>query len=135
MGDQGSMPRLGRSPRGGYGNLLQCSCLENPHRQRSLVGYSPWGRKESDMTWQLNNIANNIQYLFRIFKSLVGASSPEIHPQETPFQKLTSSFPFQHLITGNALHPTLFPFQIHYPSSKAPCVVLLSENFCTPQPR
>ena len=40
------------------------------------------------MTWQLNNnIANNIQYLFRIFKSLVGASSPEIHPQETPFQK------------------------------------------------
>ena len=21
-----------------------------PHRQRSLVGYSPWGRKESDMT-------------------------------------------------------------------------------------
>ena len=26
------------------------SCLENPHGQRSLVGYSPWGCKESDMT-------------------------------------------------------------------------------------
>ena len=25
------------------------SCLES-HRQRSLVGYSPWGGKESDMT-------------------------------------------------------------------------------------
>ena len=25
------------------------------HGQRSLVGYSPLGRKESDMTWQLNN--------------------------------------------------------------------------------
>ena len=37
--------------------------------------------------------------------------------------------------TGNALHPTLFPFQIHYPSSKAPRVAFLSENFCTPQPR
>ena len=29
---------------------LQYSCLENPHGQRSLVGYSPWGRKESDTT-------------------------------------------------------------------------------------
>ena len=26
---------------------------ENPHGQRSLVGYSPWGRKESDMTEHL----------------------------------------------------------------------------------
>jgi len=25
------------------------------HRQRSLVGYSPWGGKESDKTEQLNN--------------------------------------------------------------------------------
>ena len=29
---------------------LQYSCLQNPHGQRSLVGYSPWGHKESDMT-------------------------------------------------------------------------------------
>ena len=28
--------------RGGYGNPLQCSCLENPEGQRSLTGYSPW---------------------------------------------------------------------------------------------
>ena len=28
--DMGSIPELGRSPRGGHGNLLQCSCLENP---------------------------------------------------------------------------------------------------------
>ena len=26
------------------------SCLENPHGQRSLEGYSPWGRRESDTT-------------------------------------------------------------------------------------
>ena len=25
------------------------------HGQRSLVGYSPWGHKESDMTEQVNN--------------------------------------------------------------------------------
>ena len=35
---------------GAHGFILQYSCLENPHGQRSLVGYSPWGRKESDMT-------------------------------------------------------------------------------------
>ena len=29
---------------------LQYSCLENPHGQRSLTGYSPWSRKESDTT-------------------------------------------------------------------------------------
>ena len=31
-------------------NPLQYSYLENPHWQRSLEGYSPWGCKESDMT-------------------------------------------------------------------------------------
>ena len=29
-GEMGSIPRLGRSPREGNGNLLQYSCLENP---------------------------------------------------------------------------------------------------------
>ena len=28
--DAGSIPGLGRSPGGGHGNPLQCSCLENP---------------------------------------------------------------------------------------------------------
>ena len=52
-GDLGSIPRLGRSPGGGHGNPLQYSCLENPHRQRSLGGYSPWV-SELDMTEQLS---------------------------------------------------------------------------------
>ena len=38
--DTGLIPGLGRSPGGGHGNPLQCSCLENPHGQRSLAGYS-----------------------------------------------------------------------------------------------
>ena len=46
--DLGSIPGLGRSPGGGHGNPLQYCCLENPHGQRSLMGYSPWGRKGSD---------------------------------------------------------------------------------------
>ena len=49
-GDLGLIPGLGRSPGGGHGSLIQYSCLENLHGQRSLVGYSPWGHKESDMT-------------------------------------------------------------------------------------
>ena len=39
--DTGSVPGSGRSPGGGHGNPLQDACLENPHGQRSLVGYSP----------------------------------------------------------------------------------------------
>ena len=35
---------------GGFGNPLQYSCLENPHGQRSLADYNPWGCKESDTT-------------------------------------------------------------------------------------
>ena len=42
-GDPSLTPGLGRSPGGGHGNPLQYSCLENPHGERSLVGYSPWG--------------------------------------------------------------------------------------------
>ena len=53
-GGLASIPGLGRFPGGGHGNLLQYSCLENPHGQRSLVGYSPWGRKESDTTERLS---------------------------------------------------------------------------------
>ena len=48
--DLGSIPGSRRSPGKGHGNPLQYSCLENPHGQRNLAGYSPWGRKESDTT-------------------------------------------------------------------------------------
>ena len=53
-GDLGSIPGLGRSPGGRHGNPLQYSCLENPHGLRILVGYSPWGHKESDTTERLH---------------------------------------------------------------------------------
>ena len=48
--DAGSIPGSGRSPAEGHGNPLQYSCLEKSHGQRNLVGYSPEGRKQSDMT-------------------------------------------------------------------------------------
>ena len=54
VGDLGSIPELGRPLGGGHGNPLQYSCLENPGGQGSLVGNSPWSRKELDTTEQLS---------------------------------------------------------------------------------
>ena len=48
--DAGSIPGSGRSTGGGHSKPPQYSCLENPRGQRSLAGYSPWGRKELDTT-------------------------------------------------------------------------------------
>ena len=42
VGDLSSIPGLGRSPGRRHDNPLQYSCLDNPHGQRNLVGYSPW---------------------------------------------------------------------------------------------
>ena len=42
IGDAGLIPPGSKEDPGGeHGNLLQYSCLENTHRERSLVGYSP----------------------------------------------------------------------------------------------
>ena len=58
-GDPGSIPRSGRSPGGGHGNPVQYSCLVSRHGQRSLAGYSPWGRKEVDRTGRLSIAQHN----------------------------------------------------------------------------
>ena len=49
-----------RSPGGGHGDPLHSPCLENPHGQRGLAGYSPWSHKESDMTEQLSTAHHNL---------------------------------------------------------------------------
>ena len=61
MGDLGSIPGLGRSLGGGYGNPLQYSCLKNPHGQRSLADYSQQGCKES---WH-DRMTKNIYFLMK----------------------------------------------------------------------
>ena len=53
-GELGLISGLGRPPGGTHGNPLQYSCLENPHGQRSLAGYSPWGHKELDTSKELS---------------------------------------------------------------------------------
>ena len=53
-GDLGSIPGSGRSPGEGNGNPLPVFLPGGSHGQRSLVGYSPQGRKESDTTERLH---------------------------------------------------------------------------------
>ena len=48
--------------RNGY--PLQCSCLENSMKQRSLVGYSIWGHKESDKT----EVTNTFTFTFHVWE-------------------------------------------------------------------
>ena len=48
--DVDSIPGLGRSPGGGHGKPTPVFLPGESQGPRSLVGYSPWGRKESDTT-------------------------------------------------------------------------------------
>ena len=50
----GSIPGLGRSPGKANGQSIAVCLPGKSHGQRSLTGYSPQGRKESDMTEQLS---------------------------------------------------------------------------------
>ena len=45
VGDPGSIPGLGRSPGEGNGKPTPVLVPGKSHGGRSLVGYSPWGRK------------------------------------------------------------------------------------------
>ena len=53
-GDADWTPGLGRFPGGGNGNPTPVFLPGKFHGQRSLVGYSLWGCKESDTTERLS---------------------------------------------------------------------------------
>ena len=57
------MGDLGWIPGEGHDNSLQYSGLENPHGQKSLVGYGSWGDKEFDTTEQLSTAALKVDGL------------------------------------------------------------------------
>ena len=52
--EAGSIPRLGRPPEGRAWQPPPVFLLRESHGQRSLGGYSPWGRKELDTTERLH---------------------------------------------------------------------------------
>ena len=60
-GDQGLIPGLGKVS--GEGNGYPPEFLSGEfHGQRSLAGYSPWGRKESDTTEQQTLSLSCVKY-------------------------------------------------------------------------
>ena len=71
--------------------------LGDDEGQGGLIWRHPWGPKESDMTWQLNNTNNNKSRLCGIRKkktklanrSMESIQSPETDPCNTVNQSLT----------------------------------------------
>ena len=62
-GDWGWVPGSGRSPGGGHGNSLQCSCLKNPHRQTSLEGYSLIELQRVEHNWVTKHSTDSMFYM------------------------------------------------------------------------
>ena len=65
VGGPGSIPGLGRSPGEGNDNNFLVLLPRKFHGWRSLVGYSPWGTKELDLTERLQFLS------FQMFIKLV----------------------------------------------------------------
>ena len=53
---------------------------ENPHGQRSLMGYSPWGCKEMDTMERLSTAQHN----YEVLQAAVFLSSPISYPYLPP---------------------------------------------------
>ena len=73
-GDPGSIPGSGGCPGEGNGNPFQLLFPGESHGWRRLVGYSPWGHKESDTTEWLHSLTLRIACKFRSEKSLCAES-------------------------------------------------------------
>ena len=69
---------------------LQYSCLENPHGQRSLAGYSSWACKESDMTGGLRTYEILLELCLLCLKVRVGSYLNKWRPK--------NYFKFSHLL-------------------------------------
>ena len=82
--DLGSMPGTGRSPGGGHGNPLHCSCLENLHGQKHLAGHSPQGHKEP-------RIRRNPERKHRTARCVYANPNPQLTPLPSPLLLLLLS--------------------------------------------
>ena len=73
------------------GNPLQYSCLESPMDRRSLVGYSPWGRKESDTTERLTSRDKKVEKVASSSSFKMGINVPFVCMFENvAFQSFTN---------------------------------------------
>jgi len=76
----------------GIGYPLLYSRLENPHGQRNLAGYIPWGHKESDMTEKLRpapftRFLNCISFALLSIVNIFSQIGPSFFFSNTVFEK------------------------------------------------
>ena len=88
-GDLGSIPGLGRPLGGDLGNPPQYSCLENLHRQRSLVGCSPQDCKEADITEGLSTALAKTALAFSP-EVMSDSATPQTAAQQAPLSSIIS---------------------------------------------
>ena len=100
----GSVPGLGRSPGGRHGNPFQYCCRENPHEQRSLAGYSPWGCKEwASHDWVTKHSTQRIHiYILFMLKNFKQKS--EQKSVIFIVYCITNHFKIQCLLSDNSLY-------------------------------
>ena len=87
------VPSVTKSPEVGNDNPLLYSCLENPHGQRSLEGYSPWNCKELDTTEHKHTtctLYRSLQIMNSQYSTVLDSTLPKI-----------SSIIFSHCIFRN----------------------------------
>ena len=77
-GDTGLIPGLGRSPGEGNGNLLQYFAWRIPWTEKAGGLYSPWGRKESDMTERLTHTHTHTR-TYRVVKGSLWNQSSNLN--------------------------------------------------------
>ena len=109
------------TPGGEHGNPFWYSCLENPHGQRSLVDFSPWGRKELDTTEWLST-APVSKYLLQRPLSYLSSHCPFIKTYTSVhshvYTRELSEF-LQFFKTQYKLGPHLLRFFLNTPGLKS----------------
>ena len=65
VGDAGSIPGWGRSPGGGNGDPLQCSCLENPMHRGALQATVQRNTKNRHCTGYVDRDSENVRLYLR----------------------------------------------------------------------
>ena len=105
-GDTDQILGLGRSPEGGSYNHSSVFAWRT-HRQRSLVGYSPWNHEELDMTKHTNTQSIFIIKCQTLYEVPKRPAIQEI--QEMCVQSLGQEDPLEE---GMATHSSIFGWRI-----------------------
>ena len=83
IGDPGSIPGPGRSPGGGNGNPLRCSCLENPMDRGAWRAAVYGADLSSVLSFHVMNLASEASLLFRASHVALVVKNPPAKATDT----------------------------------------------------